>query len=303
MTESTAIVTVSKETLLTLDFEGMTAHQLAPLVVEGCRKMSEFIPVVQAFIKKCEALPRDSKNRFKEPIEGCYSIKEFFTVKCGRTPQTMYEHISNASRTKITKADLAKRAKAKLLQARIDSDARAVADDNARRKAKAEGDTNTRAAVSATVQPQYEVPVRAAVLPTVNAEVAKRDADDLAAAVKILRTLVFSLGGRKKELNAAKGAACKFLRAHGGLQVPPPLPPAKKASRKRKPGISRAAIFAAALKNEPSQATPFVDVMSDPSVTVRGINESSNAKGTGATMRFATEEEHAASQRAYGLAL
>lgn len=105
---STALATqgtVSKESLLTLptvkemldagmtDPTVMNVHELAPIVIRGCDSMRLYIPYINTFLKKCEDLPRDSKNRWLEPVEGCYSVKEFFTNKCRRTPQAMYEQI------------------------------------------------------------------------------------------------------------------------------------------------------------------------------------------------------------------
>jgi len=97
--------TVSKDSLLTLptvremldagmtDPTVMTVHELAPIVIRGCDSMRLYIPYINTFLKKCEDLPRDSKNRWLVPVEGCFSIKEFFVNKCQRTPQAMYEQI------------------------------------------------------------------------------------------------------------------------------------------------------------------------------------------------------------------
>jgi len=99
------VETVSKETLLTVptfqqqldagmtDAAAMTVHELAPIVIAGCEKMSQYIPYIHSFLLKCEDLPRDSKNRWVTPVEGCFSVKEFFVNKCRRAPQTIYEHI------------------------------------------------------------------------------------------------------------------------------------------------------------------------------------------------------------------
>lgn len=96
---------VSKESLLTLPTLAemldagmtnptvMTVHELAPIVIRGCDSMRLYIPYINTFLKKCEDLPRDSKKRWLVPVEGCYSVKEFFTNKCRRTPQAMYEQI------------------------------------------------------------------------------------------------------------------------------------------------------------------------------------------------------------------
>ncbi len=68
-------------------------RKLAPKVIEGCTRIAEYLPVVKEFLEKSKELPRDKNNRWLEPIEGCYSVREFFVNKCHRTPQTMYEHI------------------------------------------------------------------------------------------------------------------------------------------------------------------------------------------------------------------
>jgi len=97
--------TVSKESLLTLPTVTemlaagmtnptvMTVHELAPIVIAGCTHLRNYMPYIITFLQKSEALPRDSRNRWLEPVEGCYSVKEFFSNKCHRTPQAVYEQI------------------------------------------------------------------------------------------------------------------------------------------------------------------------------------------------------------------
>jgi hypothetical protein len=111
--------TVSKEPLLTLPtFKEMldagmtnptvmTVHELAPIVVRGCDSMRLFVPYINTFLKKCENLPRDSKNRWLVAIEGCYSLKEFFINKCRRTPQAIYEQIRKAEKAEAEVALMA----------------------------------------------------------------------------------------------------------------------------------------------------------------------------------------------------
>jgi hypothetical protein len=67
----------------------MTADELADVVIEGIKKFDYYLPFIRALKEKVKAIPRDSKNRFKAPLKGCYSWSEFCREYLDRTRQAV----------------------------------------------------------------------------------------------------------------------------------------------------------------------------------------------------------------------
>jgi len=76
----------------------MTVHELAPIVIQGFGKIRPYIPHIITFFRKCNELERDEQNRWKEPVESCYSVKEFCLKMLFRSPQAIYKAIREQKR-------------------------------------------------------------------------------------------------------------------------------------------------------------------------------------------------------------
>ena len=71
----------------------MTVDKLANFVIEGIKKFEYYLPFVRALKAKVRLIPRDSKNRFKVPLKGCYSWGEFCRKYLDRTRQAVDQAI------------------------------------------------------------------------------------------------------------------------------------------------------------------------------------------------------------------
>jgi hypothetical protein len=100
------------------DPASLSLEELAPIVIEGVRKLRLYRPYILAFLKKFQEAERDSKNRLKVPVKGCHTFKEFCGKHLGRSPQAVYDQIreetkrlNNSDKPKIAAGSSAKPAK------------------------------------------------------------------------------------------------------------------------------------------------------------------------------------------------
>lgn len=130
-----AEITLTQETFPQLLANGMTdplqmkVHELAPIVIAGFGKIRQYIPYIKRFFELCESLPRDSKNRWLDPVEGCYSVKEFIVNKLNRAPTTVY--------ALVRQVDATEKAEAKLLTGTVETPEEAEARGNKEAKDRA----------------------------------------------------------------------------------------------------------------------------------------------------------------------
>jgi hypothetical protein len=71
----------------------MNVDELADYVVNGIKKFEHYLPLVRVLKGKAGLIPRDSKNRFKVPLKGCYSWGEFCRKYLDRTRQAVDQAI------------------------------------------------------------------------------------------------------------------------------------------------------------------------------------------------------------------
>ncbi len=91
-TESIALATVDDETSLTLGVPtDMTDDELVGVVIQAFAKIRDYIPYIVELRMRFEAADRDSTNRLRVPISGCYTWKEFCTSILNRTPRNIWD--------------------------------------------------------------------------------------------------------------------------------------------------------------------------------------------------------------------
>jgi hypothetical protein len=94
------------------DPASLSLEELAPIVIEGVRKLRLYRPYILAFLKKFQEAQRDSKNRLKVPVKGCYTFQEFCRKHLGKSPQAVYalakeigeetKRLNNSEKPKLT---------------------------------------------------------------------------------------------------------------------------------------------------------------------------------------------------------
>lgn len=100
------------------DPASLSLEELAPIVIEGVRKLRLYRPYILAFLKKFQEAQRDSKNRLKTPVKGCHTFKEFCRKHLGKSPQAIYgkikeeaKRLNNSEKPKLTAGSSDKSAK------------------------------------------------------------------------------------------------------------------------------------------------------------------------------------------------
>jgi hypothetical protein len=100
------------------DPASLSLEELAPIVIEGVRKLRLYRPYILAFLKKFQEAQRDSKNRLKVPVKGCYTFQEFCRKHLGKSPQAIYgkikeeaKRLNDSERPRLTAGSSAKSAK------------------------------------------------------------------------------------------------------------------------------------------------------------------------------------------------
>lgn len=93
MTTVLALATVDdEETSLTLGIPtAMTDDELAGVVIQAFAKIRDYIPYIVELKSRFDAAERNSENRLRTPIRGCYSWKEFCTSILNRTPRNIWD--------------------------------------------------------------------------------------------------------------------------------------------------------------------------------------------------------------------
>jgi hypothetical protein len=103
------------------DPASLSLEELAPIVIEGVRKLRLYRPYILTFLKKFQEADRDGKNRLKVPVKGCHTFKEFCRTHLDRSPQAVYalakeigeetKRLNNREKTRIAAGSSDKSAK------------------------------------------------------------------------------------------------------------------------------------------------------------------------------------------------
>lgn len=103
------------------DPASLSLEDLAPIVIEGVRKLRLYGPYIVTFLKKFQDAERDGKNRLKVPVKGCHTFKDFCRTHLGRSQQAVYalakeireetKRLNNGEKTRIAAGSSNKSAK------------------------------------------------------------------------------------------------------------------------------------------------------------------------------------------------
>jgi hypothetical protein len=103
------------------DPASLSLEDLAPIVIEGIRKLRIYRPYILTFLKKFQDAERDSKNRLKVPVKGCHTFKDFCRKHLDRSPQAVYalakgigegtKRLNDSERPRLTAGSSAKSTK------------------------------------------------------------------------------------------------------------------------------------------------------------------------------------------------
>ena len=85
-----AAMTVQQESCETLgDPASLTSDQLADIVIQGVKKIRAYLPYIRTLKERFDSGDRDSTNRLRVPIKGCWSWTEFCEKHLNRTTRAV----------------------------------------------------------------------------------------------------------------------------------------------------------------------------------------------------------------------
>jgi hypothetical protein len=251
-----------------------TVHELAPIVIQAFGKIRPAIPHILTFFRKCKELERDENNRWLEPVEGCYSVKEFCEKKLFRSPSAIYKAVREAQ-PKLTDGTPKPKPKPTAPAVKI-----------VLQKATAEE-------VAAEVEHvKDEIFENGRLAEKMSQGIAAAKVTDTQALALLEAQDVILIMTRLAKESAVRKIGVKYCKSHNiDLTCPPPEVKPSKSKRKTAAEITEEAD--ARLKGEPTQAKPtqVLAFVADGSMTI-GHMYSENSKGTAPEIEFVTAEQH-----------
>ena len=98
---ATMLATVPQDSCVTLgDAAMMTNKELVAVAIQAFAKIRDYIPYIVELKSRFDAAERNSENRLRTPIRGCYSWKEFCTSILNRPPEIFGMHAETRKKSR-----------------------------------------------------------------------------------------------------------------------------------------------------------------------------------------------------------